>query len=110
MSDDDVIRRRSDQPIHTDEEILKLIQKTSDENQKAILLVLYEMNQNLIKNNNDNAEILKRQEQSDKLLTAHQTIVNKGLGVWKAITFICVGFVAMGGYILHGHLDALLKE
>ena len=121
-------RRRSDLPEHTDEEILELIQRASDEHQKAQLLVLYQLNRNMIHNTNVTVEISQRQKVDEANLAAHRVAFDehvrnfdnhvieerelfaKGMGAWKAYASVGMVVLILGGYILNSHLDRLTKE
>lgn len=89
-------------PEETDEEILDLIRDAKSDQEKAHLIVLYQINRNLIQNTNLTVDIVSRLQDQEKQMQAHRDLVTKGAGAWRALAFSLAGIGVMASYIWLG--------
>ena len=103
------------QPSHTDDDILRLIQVASADGERAMLTVLYQINKNLVQNTQLTIETVERMKKTESKFAAYRTDFdqhvtgeaarfNKGIGAWRAVSFMSVLITATSGYILSHHL------
>lgn len=104
---DEFRRRASDgrSPDSMDEEILELIRRAGDNDQKAHLIVLYRM-ATLLTN------VINRLELQESATETHRDLVIKASGAWRAMAIGMVAFVGLigvigtlAGYIWYGQRD-----
>lgn len=111
-------RRSADglEPDNTDEEILNLIRKAKDDDQKGHLVVLYQVNRNQVKIATLLSEVVNRLEEQETETKKYRELVSRGTGAWRALALTMVAVVglfgaigAMAGYIWFGTVDELKK-
>lgn len=119
MDEQTPYRRITDKDIaDTDRDILRLIQSTADEHQKAILLVLYQINKSLVDNTKMAAAIIEEQANQSKVVNQHRkdfdkhivdemALFNRGLGAWKVLSIGAGMIAALTWYILLGYIGDL---
>lgn len=84
----------------TDEEILALIRKARDDDQKAHLLVLYQVNRNQNKMAGLLASVVDRLDVQEVETKRHRELVTRGEGAWRGMATTVAAVGLLGGYIV----------
>jgi len=109
----------------TDDEILLLIRTAADDGSRAMLMVLYQINKNLVRNTDLTSDTALRLQKHETAFSEHRqdfqshvvdekVVMAQGFAAaktasvaWKGLSAVLSCMVVLGAYILSGHLSEL---